>query len=386
VSRFDAVVVGAGPAGSLTAYHLARGGASVLLLDRAKFPRDKPCGGGLTGRALRHLPFSVDPVVEHVVDRFEFRFRYRLGFVRRGRGPLVLMTQRRRLDAYLAERAVETGADFRDGTRVTGVEIGTDGATVTVSGRPIEGRVVVGADGANGITARSVGLGGGYRRGVAFEGNCGYGDVDAQRYAGLALVELGVTAGGYGWIFPKADHANVGIGGWEEEGPMLRGRLAEFCDAHRIPVGRLRDLRGHRLPLRRGDGATRGRAILVGDAAGLVDPISGDGLYEAFVSARLAADAVLGLLAGSAGDLSGYDAALSRALDSQAAASWAAKTALERFPRATFGLLRVPPVWPVLEALLRGEIEHPGEARGVARPPLRLIRTLGSARLLALGR
>jgi hypothetical protein len=95
---------------------------------------------------------------------------------------------------------------------------------------------------------------------------------------------------------------------------------------------------------------------------------------------------VLRLLGGSARDLSGYDAALSRALDSQASASWAAKTALERFPRATFGLLRVPPVWPVLEALLRGEIEHPAEAQGVARPPLRLIRMLGNARVLALGR
>ena len=76
MERFDVLVVGAGPAGSATAIHLARGGARVLLVDSARFPRDKPCGGGLTGRALRHAPCDVEPVVEHVVDRFELRLRY----------------------------------------------------------------------------------------------------------------------------------------------------------------------------------------------------------------------------------------------------------------------------------------------------------------------
>ena len=386
MERFDAVVIGAGPAGSLTAYHLARAGASVLLLDRARFPRDKPCGGGLTGRALRQLPFSVDSVVEHVVDRFEFRLRYRHEFVRGARAPLVLMTQRRLLDTVLAERAADAGADFRDGTKATAVEIGADSATVRMNGQRLHAPLVVGADGANGITARCVGLGGAYRHGVAFEGNCRYGELDEERYAGRAVVELGIVAGGYGWIFPKGDHANVGVGGWEEEGPRLRAQLAAVCRAHGISVERLRDLRGHRLPLRRGDAAARGRVLLVGDAAGLVDPISGDGMYEAFVSARLAANVVLDVLAGRSSDLSGYDAALSTALDSQAAASWAAKRALERFPRTTYALLRAPPVWPVLEALLRGEIQHPREAEGLARGPLRLIRSLGTRTAPAAGR
>ena len=104
------LVAGAGPAGSATAIHLARGGARVLLADRARFPRDKPCGGGLTGRALRHAPFDVTPVVEHTVDRFVFRLGYRRRFGRRSETPLVLMTQRRRLDLHLAEQAVVAAA------------------------------------------------------------------------------------------------------------------------------------------------------------------------------------------------------------------------------------------------------------------------------------
>ena len=77
------LVVGAGPAGSATAIHLQRAGMRVLLVDKARFPRDKPCGGGLTGRALRHLPCAVDAVVEHVVDRMVVRVRYRAKVARK---------------------------------------------------------------------------------------------------------------------------------------------------------------------------------------------------------------------------------------------------------------------------------------------------------------
>src|SRR4029453_15545545 len=112
---FEAVLGGAGPAGSAAAFCLSRAHARVLLVDKARFPRDKPCGGGLTYRALRLLPFSVDPVVEDEVDTFELGLAYRQRFERRTSRPLIAMTQRRRLDAYLVEQAREAGAEFRDG-------------------------------------------------------------------------------------------------------------------------------------------------------------------------------------------------------------------------------------------------------------------------------
>ena len=108
VEQFDTLVVGAGPAGSATAIHLARAGVRVLLADKARFPRDKPCGGGLTGRALRHAPCDVDPVVEHVVDRMVVRVGYRAKVDRTSPAPLIRMTQRRRLDLHLAEQAAAT--------------------------------------------------------------------------------------------------------------------------------------------------------------------------------------------------------------------------------------------------------------------------------------
>jgi geranylgeranyl reductase family protein len=378
VEQFDAIVVGAGPAGSLTAYRLATGGASVLLLDRARFPRDKPCGGGLTYRAVRELLFSVDPVVEDVVDRFEFGFRYRSRFERRGAAPIILMTQRRRLDAFLAEKAAEAGADFRDGAKVT--DVGADG-TISVNGDAYRAEVVVGADGVNGVTARALGLRTGYRYGVALEGNISYARAHEKRYRGRAVLELGVVPGGYAWVFAKGDHVNVGVGGWESEAPRLREHLQRLCAAHDLSADHIAALRGYRLPLRRSrDPVTGGRVVLVGDAAGLVDPLSGDGIYEAFVSARLASEAALRFLGGEIAGLEPYAQALTAELGPQASASWKAKLALDRFPRLVYGFARLPPVWRFADQLLRGEIGSPNEARGVVRAPLRVVKALGAAR------
>jgi geranylgeranyl reductase family protein len=371
MERYDVLVVGAGPAGSATAIHLARGGARVLLVDKARFPRDKPCGGGLTGRALRAAPCSVDPVVEHVVETFELRLDYRRKFERNCGAPMILMTQRRRLDAYLAEQAAEAGAEFRDDTRVDDLVIGLDGMDARVGGVRVHADTVVGADGANGVVARSAGLGDGIVRGVALEGNVSWDELDSDRYRARAVVELGVVPGGYAWVFPKGDHANLGVGGWHTEGPRLRDHLARLADAHRVPFEKLTEVKGHRLPMRAiGSEPAAGRVLLAGDAAGLVDPLSGDGMYEAFVSGKLAAEAIL------ADAHETYATRLAAALDHHAAASWAAKRAMDKHPAVCFWAARSPGVFGIVAGLLAGEVRHPDEARGLARPPLRLLARL----------
>jgi len=341
-------------------------GAKVLLADRARFPRDKPCGGGLTGRAVRELPVDASPVVEDVVRSVEVRLRYRKRFEGRSETPLALMTQRRRLDAFLVEQAAAAGADFRDGVTVEGLTMGPDGATLTVGGRQVHGRALVGADGVNGRVARSAGLGGGILYAIALEGN---GPLrDEQR--GRVTVELGVVPGGYGWVFPKDGHANYGVGGWAAEGPRLREHLRRLCDAHGVELGGLTDLHGRRLPIRRTSAVRSGPVILVGDAAGLVDPLSGDGIYEALVSARLAAAAIL------AGRLDDYEDELSAELGRFAETSWKAKLVLDRHPRIAFEIARFPGVWRVIAGLLTGDVTHPSDARGFARLPLRLLARL----------
>jgi geranylgeranyl reductase family protein len=370
VERFDVAVIGAGPAGSTTAYRLSRAHARVLLIDKAQFPRDKPCGGGLTMRAVRQLPVTVEPVVEDRITRVRCRLKYGPVMERESDQVLCLMTQRRRLDAFLVEQAVEAGAEFRDGVRV---EIESD-RRLRLDGAPVEVDALVGADGANGITAKTLGLGGSIVNGVALEGNLPYERLPPDAWHGLLVLELATAPGGYGWIFPKGDHVNVGVGGWGTEGPRLRDHLRLLCDHYGVRFDELQQLRGHRLPMRRPE--TRlagGRALLVGDAAGVLDPVSGDGIYEALVTARLAAEHIV------AGELEVYDAAVRDRLDALSSAGWGAKKALDRFPRAVFAIMRLPVTWRVLEKLMLGEVAHPGEARGAGRTAMKLIEGLARA-------
>ncbi len=362
MKAWDAVVVGAGPAGAAAAGRLGAAGARVLLVDRARFPRDKSCGGGLTGRALRQAPCDVAPVVEEWVSEVELRVAGRRR-LRRSAEPLVAMTQRRRLDLHLVEQAVARGAEFRDGVKVERV----DGQVVVAAGgERLEGRVVLVASGANGPSTAA-----GIERGVALEGNAPY---PHEGYRGRAVLEFGAVPGGYGWIFPKGDHVNVGVGGWLAEGPRLRAHLERLRrgDGLAEPTA----VRGHRLPMRRDlAGLVAGRTAWIGDAAGLVDPLSGDGMYEAFLSARLAAEASLDVLAGEAATLDGYPRRLALEHGRHLAASWTAKLAVDRHPRVVLAL--TPVVWPVVERLLRGDLAAPGDLRGPLRAPLRAIALLG---------
>ncbi len=136
--------------------------------------------------------------------------------------PLVLMTQRKRLDAYLVEQAVRAGAEFRDGVKVSDLALEEGGVQAQVDGSRVAATHALLADGANGVSARAIGLDDGRDYGVALEANVPYGVVSEAEYRGLLCLELANVPGGYGWVFPKGDHVNVGVGGWEREGPRLR--------------------------------------------------------------------------------------------------------------------------------------------------------------------
>lgn len=348
MERWDVLVVGAGPAGSAAAYRLADAGAKVLLVDRARFPRDKPCGGGLTLRAVGQLPCDVSPVVEARVGTVEFRVGSR-SKLKRADGDLVLMTQRRRLDLHLAEQAAARGAAFRDGVRIGSLD-------------EVQADHVLVAAGANGGFGRD----GAVVHGVALEGNARF---PSSRYRSRAVLEFGAVPGGYGWVFPKGDHVNVGVGGWEGEGPRMREHLARLCRAHGVDPDALEAVRGHRLPMRRAVGPLVDRRVArIGDAAGLVDPLTGDGMYEALLSGRLAVEALL------AGEIGSYPARLAEQHQRYLSASWTAKTLVDRHPRVILSLTWL--LWPLVRRMLSGELHDPHEAPPSTRLTLKALAAL----------
>jgi geranylgeranyl reductase family protein len=371
---FDLIVVGAGPAGSTLARQMALRGASVLLLDRARFPRDKPCGGAVSPRAARLLSLDLTPVVERTVSRAHFRLPRGPGFVRSYPQPLAYMTQRRRLDSLLVERAVEAGADFRDGVRVCAVAIDTAGAQVRTDSGLLHARALAGADGAYGVVALAIGLTAIEDGGVALEGRLPCTDAVLDRWQDLVALELGTMPGGYGWVFPKGDHLTVGVGAWRYAAPTLRGHLSRLCRRLGFSEDRLCDLRGHLVPMRRpGAPLVRGPALLLGDAAGLVDPLSGEGISSAVLSARLAVWALRAYLSGRATDLSSYERAVDWKIMPEIVTSRRLQETLHFLPTPYVAALRFSDyLWRSLCRIMRGETSYTQlrQQLGIARPLL----------------
>ena len=227
--------------------------------------------------------------------------------------------------------------------------------------------MLVGADGANGVVARTLGLGGGIEYGIALEGN---GPLSpAQR--GLATVEVGVVPGGYGWVFPKSDHANYGVGGWASEGPRIREHLRRLCAAHGVDSAKLTDLRGTRLPMRRSGPASAGRGAARRRRGRPRRPAH---RRRHLRGARVRAARERGDPRGRAS--TDYEERLAAAVGRRTASSWKAKRVLDRHPRLTYEVARLPFVWGAVSGVLAGEIESSRDVHGLARPPLRLLARL----------
>jgi len=373
----DVVVVGAGPAGSTTAREAASRGASVLLLDRAKFPRDKPCGGGVTIRCAGLLPFSIDPVVEDVITGARLKIGNGREIIRDSKRPLTYMTQRRRLDAFLVEQAQAAGAEFRDGDGVTTVERNPD-KTYTVGtkgGTTVHARVVIGADGANGVVGNRLGYEAAATSAVALEGNVIYPEGVPDRWKHRVALHFGNYPGGYGWVFPKGDHVNVGVGGWKDAaGTNVRDMLARVCEVYGFEVSELTNLRGHHLPMqRRGMVMAAGGSAVVGDAAGLVDPLSGEGIYAALASGTAIGPVIEDYLAGRVTSLAGYQTALEGGLLEEVETSTALMDIFHAYPTPFIWMMQhVGPFWRSSVDLIRGEATYMSLAQrlGPVGPPL----------------
>jgi len=339
---------------------LAKQGARVLLLDKARFPRDKPCGGGVTLAAAREGDIDLSPVIERTIHKVHVSLRHGKPFVRSSELPLAYMTQRSRLDAYLAEQAVAAGVEFRDGHGIRELVIDANSVAVRANGDSYQAGTLIGADGANGIVAKSAGFVASGGAAVALEANFPADDSLADRWADAIALDFGGTPGGYAWLFPKGDHLNIGIGGWRYIGPTLRARLATLCRFLELDESKLFGLRGYHLPLRAPDApVVRGPVLLAGDAAGMVDPLSGEGIHAAFWSGRLAAESVGRVLAGEARDLQSYEAAVRGQIERELVMSRKLQTLFQRFPRPCVAVMRRSDrFWGALVGFVRGTTDY----------------------------
>lgn len=309
-TRYDVVIVGAGPAGALTGYLLALKNIKVLIIDKKAYPRYKACGGGITRRAGSLLPFDFSPVIEDKTFTVKLLFKDQTLFDRTMDQPITWMVMRNRFDNYIVEQAVKNGAVFQDQTAFISLSGKPGDLSVKTSGGHFAARLVVGADGVNTQTAKALGLTLKRDTMVAVEGEVYPDDPDAlHRFQGSTHYDFGVVPKGYGWIFPKKDHLSIGVGSFSGKLDGWRQTFNDYCTLKNIsPKSRIHPLKGHLIPChpKKGDVLGKPEGLLVGDAAGITDPITGEGIYYAFKGAEIASRVIAESLASGYGNMSGY--------------------------------------------------------------------------------
>ena len=326
-SEFDVVVVGCGPAGNAAAYRLARAGARVLLLEKGKLPRDKVCGGGLSAKALREVPFSLDPVIEREIRRVVIAYAGSQPVAREFPG-IGAMSQRAALDAFMAQQAVAAGASLREGETFERFEIEGGRIRITTGSGTVTGRVLVGADGVYSRVRSQLFPGAKPLMVPAIEALLWPGPAVLDMVGDSCIFDLGVIPAGYGWVFPKRDHLNVGLYRFARRpgNRDMKGLLDAFIASYRILRRPERiQVKALFIPVRPASATlVRDNVVLVGDAAGLSDALFGEGIYYAVRSGNLAASSILGHL-GPGLPLAAYDRAIAGLRFELAAARLAAR-------------------------------------------------------------
>ena len=337
---WDAIVVGAGPAGCAAAYDLAVAGQSVLLLDKSDFPRSKACAGGLTAKAVKTLRYSIEPLVRAAVRRVQLESEG-LSTSLRSREPICVMTVRAEFDAYCLGKTIAAGADFRKISAVREIVRSENGVQVTTVDGTYRGSFLIGADGASGQVRRLCGEGAWFSAGFALEVQTAIpqGEVDLT-------FDFGSVPQGYAWVFPKGDHLNVGVYS-QSCAAVTRSGLLHYVkqrlgvDATDHVTGQYLGMGAEACGVEYVRAGLRDRLLLVGDAGGFADPLTGEGIYGALLSGQAAAGAVLAELRGDgaaaevfAGSVRGYRQTLR--FSARAAA------AFYRNPERGFRAMRLP--------------------------------------------
>jgi geranylgeranyl reductase family protein len=309
---YDVIVVGMGPGGATAAAHLGRAGFSVLGLEWKPLPRYKVCGGGLSARIDALLDPAYRTVVEDTIFSVRFQFAGTDAFEITSSDPIAYMVMRDRFDAHLAVMAQSAGVQVREDERVLAVRA-SEGAYMVQTPRGLyRARVIVGADGVSSVVGRSLFPSARGRLTSGFEGEAVTHRRPSSLDAGTILLDIGTLKGGYAWIFPKLGNVSIGAAEFQEGGDRARAGYERFfreeamlaeltppaCQGHAIPMYAPEQSEKRRL--------TIGDALLVGDAAHLVDPLFGEGIYYAVLSGRMAAQAIAARLGGSSSDLDAY--------------------------------------------------------------------------------
>ncbi|WP_039726489.1 geranylgeranyl reductase family protein [Leptolyngbya iicbica] len=354
MTQYDCVIVGAGPAGSSTAYHLARQGATVLLLEQAALPRPKPCTGALSPRVAEWFDFDFAPALANTVR--QVRYTWKLGdeiISELETQEPIWIVRRDTFDQFLAEQAIAQGATLHDQTPVAGVEQVDGRWHIHTSRGTYQARYLVAADGATGPMSGWLGLESAKPRAAAVL------ELPTPLPPDKAALnfEFGLLKSGCLWCFPRdRDTVMGGVTLLGKQTPNFEQTFATYAQDFDLTGG---DCQVH--PVRLWDGHRKlhtQQALVVGEAAAIVDPLSAEGIRHGMYSGMKAAEAIAAALAGEPDALAGYTAAMHEWGDNM---QWAQRIASVFFRVPGLGYrvgIKRPTMTKRMGQLLAGEIQY----------------------------
>lgn len=288
--KTDVVVVGAGPAGSMLAYHLAKAGLDVVLLDKARFPRGKTCAGGVNVRAQKLIPFDFSPVIEETISGISFTCEFEEPFTRRYPEPLMSTVQREHFDEFLVRRAEEAGTRFFDQASFLSLEQKDGFMQVETAAGFCSAAYVAGADGSQSGVARKTGLMQDPTHMLAIHSEAPTSLIPDWA-PDLIHLDWGSIKRSYAYMFPKKYFLSAGALGIDVPAGKIKNYQRAFLATRAQKDQALPfSAAGFMIPLRKKRSPIEnGRCLLVGDAAGLADPFFGEGIFSAVRSAQIAA-------------------------------------------------------------------------------------------------
>ncbi|MBD2134662.1 geranylgeranyl reductase family protein [Sphaerospermopsis sp. FACHB-1094] len=363
---YECIIVGAGPAGGSAAYHLAKQGRSVLVLEKASLPRYKPCGGGVSPAIAQWFDFDFSPAISVKVDSLRFTWKLEDPVEAKiGIKEPVWMVRRDVFDHFLVQQAQKQGAELRDNTEVTGIEFKSDYWQVNTANGQVTGRYLIAADGVKGSMPKWLGFKDRKRR-LA-------GALEAEIPANVENkstihFEFGLVKNGYIWNFPKADGYSLGvgtfIGGEPQDFKKILDEYAKYFNNVDIKTSKQ-----YGYPISLWDGNQKlhtQNAVLAGEAACVVDPFTAEGIRPSIFSGVLAAQFINEALSGDINALENYTEAIHEQWGSEMA--WAQKLAgaFYRFPGIGYKVgVKRPSGAQTMGKILCGELRY-GDVAGRA--------------------